>query len=234
MAKAPSTKALFRATKPRGDKGPRLFEDLPRQAVPDLRDELDFDPTPADATNSFLLREAEFIRAHGPAVAEDCVGAGHIAAVLKTWGFRVVAGDVVDRGYPSLFCLGDFMEQPTRRAAAAVTNPPYNLVNARDGGGRWLRHMIELGYDYIALLLNADWSAARVNGFDALFHENPPSIEYLCCWKIDFRGLGAPPQRNSWMVWDRNRPALGPGTWIKSRLYRDDTPPGQIDMGFDL
>ena len=67
------------------------------------------------------------------------------------------------------------------------------------------------------MLLNWDWIAARINGMDELHTLLPASRVYICCWKIDFRGLGAPPQRNGWLVWD----ADWQGETVLRRLYRE-------------
>lgn len=219
---APSTQALFRATKPKAD--PRQISGLDAAerviAAQPLRDPLDFDPTPDSASRPFIAAEMAHIRAHGNVIWEPAVGAGHIARVLAEFGFDVLGNDVVDRGWPGTE-LRSFLDCAAPRAPIQITNPPYGLVSARDGHGRWLRHALDLGAGYLAMLLNADWAAARINGFDGLFREHPPSVEYLCCWKIDFRGGGSPPQRNSWFVWDANRPAPGPNEWIRRRLYRE-------------
>lgn len=186
----------------------------------DGRDPLDFDPTPPSATEAVLREEADHIRAHGNVVWETAVGAGHIANVLAGAGFEVLGNDVVDRGWDGVE-LRSFLDYDALRAPVQFTNPPYNLINARDGHGRWLQHSFYLGFRYVAMLLNADWPAARINGMDALLEAHPPSVEYLCCWKIDFRGGGSPPQRNSWFVWDVNRPAPAGGGWLRKRLYKD-------------
>lgn len=217
---APSAKGLFLATKSKGDPGPKLFDYLPKAAPEHKRDALDYDPTPPDATATFLSREAHSIRAHGDTVWENAVGGGHLAGELVRAGFKVLGSDIVDRGWPGTL-VRSFYEFEAAPARSIVTNPPYCEINARDGHGRWLRHALELGVPYIAFLLNCDWSAARINGLDALFAEHPPTVEYLCCWKIDFRGGGSPPQRNSWFVWDSKRPGIGPNRWLRERLYRD-------------
>ncbi|WP_066706931.1 hypothetical protein [Celeribacter ethanolicus] len=191
------------------------------------RDPLDFDPTPPSAIEAVLREEAEFIRAHGNVVWENAVGAGHCAKVLSAHGFEVLGSDVVDRGWGGDLELRSFLDYAVPRSRVAFTNPPYNLINARDGHGWWLRHSFDLGLGYVGLLLNADWPAARINGMDALLEEHPPSVEYLCCWKIDFRGGGAPPQRNSWFIWDENRPAPDGGGWLRKRLYKDGPDPRQ-------
>ena len=224
---APSAKPLFQATKPKPKIDPRqvVMSDMPEAEAPVLaapvgRDPLDFDPTPPDATAAFLAAEIDHIRAHGQGFWETAVGAGHIAKVLDAHGFEVLGNDVVDRGWPDVQ-LGSFYESKVTRAPVQITNPPYNEINSRDGHGRWLRHSMDLQMAYTALLLNADWAAARQNGFDDLFAKYPPTVEYLCCWKIDFRGDGSPPQRNSWFVWDANRPPRDDGAWLRKRLYRN-------------
>lgn len=224
-----SAKALFRATRAKPE-GTPLPIDLPADPKPATRDPLDFDPTPPEATGAFLAVEGAALRAHGPAVWEAAVGAGHIARVLAEHGFDVIGSDIVDRGWPGteVASLYDFATPP---APAMLTNPPYNEINARDGHGRWLRHALDIGCTYIGLLLNADWPAARINGMDALFRAHPPSVEYLCTWKIDFRGGGSPPHRSSWFVWDTRRPALRPDCWERRRLYRDTPDPNQEALG---
>jgi hypothetical protein len=215
-----SAKALFRATRPAPVPHP-VLADLPRFAPADTRDPLDYDPTPPDATLALLAAEGEAIRAHSLAVWEPAVGGGHIARVLAAAGFVVRGSDVVDRGWPGTVVRSFYEIDGRGWPEVQITNPPYGEISARDGHGRWLRHALSLHPRYLALLLNADWAAARINGFDALFRDCPPSVEYLCCWKIDFRGGGSPPQRNSWFVWDVARPAPGPDAWLRRRLYRD-------------
>lgn len=225
--KAVSAKGLFLATKPKAPPHPALIADLPRHDAPrDARDALDYDPTPPEATEALLAVEAAHIRAHGQRVWEPAVGAGHIARVLAARGFEVIGNDVMDRGWPGVD-LRDFFTFHTAPAPIHITNPPYNRINARDGGGAWLRHALGLGAGYVALLLNADWPAARINGMDELLRKHPPSVEWLCCWKIDFRGGGSPPQRNSWFVWDANRPAPLSGMWLRGRLFKGGMDPDQ-------
>ncbi|SOC11382.1 hypothetical protein SAMN05877809_105272 [Rhodobacter sp. JA431] len=233
MTGAASVKPLFQAMKPKRDARQAALADFAQMPRPkDVRDPLDFDPTPKDATRPFVAAELSHIRAHGRRVWETAVGAGHIAEVLAEFGFEVVGNDVVDRGWPGVE-LRSFFDVEEARAPIQITNPPYNQINASNGHGRWLRHAMQCGASYVALLLNADWPAARINGFDSLLYDHPPSIEYLCCWKIDFRGGGAPPQRNSWFVWDINRLPMGPNCWVRQRLYKDFQDPAQGVLGLD-
>lgn len=221
---AASTKSLFQATKPKRDRRTKsLFSgSLPDLTKPATRDPLDFDPTPADATSAFLAAEGGRIRQIGGAIWEPAVGAGHIADVLAGQGFDVIGNDVVDRGWPDTV-VRSFFEYSQPQSDIIITNPPYNEVSARDGHGRWLRHTFDLNVRYCAMLLNWDWIAARINGMDELHSRFPVSRAYVCTWKIDFRGGGSPPQRNGWLVWDRD----WTGETVLRRLFRETPDPKQ-------
>lgn len=215
---ATSAKPLFRATKAKRKVHPAqtIIGNLPEQRAPEaLRDPLDFDPTPWDATAAFLDAERPFLRPEDGPVWENAVGAGHIAGELARAGFDVVGTDIVDRGWPGTD-LRSFYDVRTAPARRVVSNPPYGEITTK-GQGRWLRHLFDLDLDYIALLLSWEWMAGRVGGLDALHAEWPVSRVYLCCWKIDFRGQGNPAQRNAWHVWDKR----WSGETVLRRLFRE-------------
>lgn len=165
------------------------------------REEHDFYPTPPEVTRALLASpEGGAIRGAG-VVWEPACGDGAMARELGKAGILVACSDLIDRG-----CAGaetkDFYEysEPPRGCGAIVTNPPYCEINARDGKARWLWHCHRLGVPYVALFLNADWAAAK--GLAPVLDEHPISRVYVCRWKVDFTGKGAPPQRNSWFIWD--------------------------------
>ncbi len=221
---------LFQATKKKAVQDPaqmRMVGLHEHKKPREPRDPLDFDPTPPDATQAFLSAEAGYMRAHGNLIWENAVGAGHMAKVFRANGFDVVGTDLVDRGWAGV-ALKSFYDFDHPLAPINVTNPPFCEISSR-ASGRWMWHTLSLGMPYIGLLLGSEWCAARINTMDRLFQEHPPSIEYRCCWKIDFRGQGQAPQRNSFFVWDQNRPALGPNEWRCVRLFRDrDVRQGQL------
>lgn len=221
-----STKSLFRATKRK--KAPEAVIaglDLHRQLPPDeaVRDVLDYDPTPPSATAAFLAAEGDRLREIGGPVWEPAVGGGHMAREIQRQGFDVIGSDIVDRGWPGTITrpfynwTGRFEDMAAAPAGIIITNPPYNEVSARDGHGRWLAHVESLGVRYCAMLLNWDWMAARINGMDDLHARFPMSRAYVCTWKIDFRGGGSPPQRNGWIVWDRD----WQGETVLRRLFKE-------------
>lgn len=228
---AASTKSLFRATKPKRKPHPAqlLIGNLPEQRKPDApRDPLDYDPTPPDATAAFLGAEGARLREIGGPIWEPAVGGGHMAGALMAEGFDVIGSDIVNRGWsgtitrPFYKWTGRFEDMAIAPADIIITNPPYNEVNARNGEGRWLAHIENLGVRYCAMLLNWDWIAARGSRdrphcMDLLHSRFPPARAYVCCWKIDFRGGGSPPQRNGWLVWDRD----WQGETVLRRLFRE-------------
>ena len=129
--------ALFQAMRPKSRKGPALPIDLPKAPKPrEDRDPLDFDPTPHEVTQALLAVEGARIKELGSTIWEPAVGAGHIAVILKDFGFRVIGSDIVDRNWPGTV-VRSFYDYSTAPADIVFTNPPYNEINARDGHGRW-------------------------------------------------------------------------------------------------
>ncbi|WP_189380204.1 hypothetical protein [Gemmobacter nanjingensis] len=203
---APSAKPLFRAIQGgrRPDARQAALMDLPEARAPDVRRDHDFYPTgQPEAIRGLLAHDGEVIRFCG-SVWESACGDGALVMPLREAGLRVVASDIVDRGCPDAG-VRDYFDVGESPARAIITNPPYNLINARDGRGRWLRHALDMpGWSYMALLLSWDWPAARANGLGELLEASPFSYCYLMRWKLDFTGEGSPPQRNAWFVWQRD------------------------------
>lgn len=203
-----SAKALFRATKPKSRPHPAqiIMGGLPQALRPkaDARRQDDFYPTgQPEAIRSLLARDGDLIRECG-AVWEPACGDGALVKEIRAAGVPCCASDLVDRGCPDSW-QADFFTCMRSRGGAIITNPPYNLINARDGHGRWLRHTLDMpGWTYLALLLSWDWPAARKNGLGVMLEQNPFSYCYLMRWKLDFTGEGSPPQRNAWFVWVRD------------------------------
>ena len=213
-----SSKALFRAMKPKraaDDNQPSLMvvsdsrkPDAPRRAE-------DFYPTgQPDAVRALLTRDGDRIRSLG-AVWEPACGDGALVREIRAAGIPCCASDLIDRGCPDSW-QADYFTCLRSRGDSIITNPPYNLINARDGHGKWLRHTLDMpGWRYLALLLSWDWPAARANGLGAMLDANPFSYCYLMRWKLDFTGEGSPPQRNAWFVWDRDDVRTEPGfRWL--------------------
>ena len=209
-----SAKPLFRAIsgQARAPEPVPLFGALPVQERPKAeRRADDFYPTVSpDPVNALLAADWPAISACG-AVWESACGAGDMVLPIRAAGLPCVATDLRDRGCPDSSVV-DYFDVTKALAPAIITNPPYDLINARDGHGRWLRHTLAMpGWDYLALLLSWDWPAARANGLGALLDAHPFTRAYLMRWKIDFTGEGSPPQRNAWFVWDKRDPRATDG-----------------------
>lgn len=219
--------ALFRATRRKKPKEetPLLMEVAESVAPPEMRRAEDFYPTvDVDPIRSLLSARGDGQRIRALGSIWDCsCGDGVMTREMVAAGIPTQASDLVDRGYPGtgVRSFFDFTESP---APVIITNPPYDLINARDGHGRWLRHALTMpGWRYMAFLLSWDWPAARANGLGAMLDANPFSYAWLCRWKIDFTGQGSPPQRNAWFVWDRDDPR---------RAFRTGDAPGLAEVGF--
>jgi hypothetical protein len=206
-----TAKSLFRATRAkRPDDQPALMAVEDSRKPQESRRADDFYPTgQPEAIRALLAYDGQRI-AQCEGVWEPACGDGALVREIRAAGIPCSASDLIDRGCPDSW-QADYFTCMRSRARAIITNPPYDLINARDGKGAWLRHTLAMpGWDYLALLLSWDWPAARQNGLGAMLDTSPFSWCYLMRWKLDFTGEGSPPQRNAWFVWDRTDPR-GPG-----------------------
>lgn len=192
----PSARGLFRATGKtathiaKTDAGYERTDKVEREAN-------DFYPTPPEVTRALLAYEGDRIRQYG-SVWESAAGDGAMTREIEAFGLPCIKTDLIDRGCGAQ--LVNFFDVQERLSDAMITNPPYCEINARDGKGRWLTHALGLGCRYVALFLNWDWPAA--GGLSHILDQHPISRAYVCRWKVDFTGKGAPPQRNGWFIWD--------------------------------
>lgn len=167
------------------------------------REKDEFYPTPDEPTAAFLSHPEEAARlAEFPVIWEPAAGDGAMVRILNAFGHKTHASDLIDRGCGAE--IRDYFDftRSTRPARAALSNPPFNLVNWRDGKARWLYHALdELDLEYVALLL--PWPFPGAAGLGPFWDKHPPARVYLMRWKIDFTGQGAPPMLNGWYIWDR-------------------------------
>jgi hypothetical protein len=89
----------------------------------------DFYPTPPECTEA-LLRAFPELLLPGFVVWEPACGDGAICNVLRGYGARVAASDLVDRGYPGTVLM-DFLNAPAEieGLGAIITNPPFALAS---------------------------------------------------------------------------------------------------------
>ncbi len=194
-----SARGLFRATGKEARPVALRREDgsIEREARRE-REPADFYATPPEPIRAFLDAERGRLLDLG-LIWEPACGDGAMAREIAAAGLPCVGSDLHDRGFGEVRSFYDFTEP---MAPAIVTNPPYSEVNWRDGRGRWIAHALDvLGVEYMALFLSWSWPGA--GGHAPMWSRLPPARVYLCRWKVDFTGDGAPPMLNGWFVWDR-------------------------------
>lgn len=220
-----SARGLFRATGNSAKaKAVRLLDGSYEKTCTVERAKDDFTPTPPEPTLALCHYERQAL-ARYPLIWEAACGDGRMLRNLESCGHSVIGSDLVDRGCSAV--VQDFFAFNEPLSPCIVTNPPYDKINARDGGGEWVWHAMDrLGVEYMACLLNWSWPGAA--GLAELWGRYTPSLVYLCRWKIDFTGEGAPPMLNAWYIWDVARPPVEPG---ESRLrMMDRIDPNQMGL----
>ena len=179
------------------------------------RRELDFYPTPPDATHALM----QFLQLCPSISVYECAcGDGAMANVIKTYGHHVIASDLRDTGYgtPNV----DFLKSSVK-AGAIITNPPFNISEA------FILHALTLSPVVAMLMKSQYWHAAKRT---ALFAEYPPAWVLPLNWRPDFmngeRG-GSPTMDVAWTVWIKGN------TDTRYRvLSKDDTRPSdRLDFG---
>ena len=72
------------------------------------------------------MQELLAVEKFSDTILEPCVGGGHIAEVLKQNGHKVIAQDIIDRGYPETI-IRDFLTQVVNYNDI-ISNPPYVMA----------------------------------------------------------------------------------------------------------
>lgn len=173
----------------------------------------EFFATPSEVTRAFLQVEGDRLREYSK-VWEPACGDGAMVRELTAAGYDVVSTDLVDRGGAAR--LLDFYSAVDRLAPAMVTNPPFSQCSS-DGKMRWIKHAIDLGVEYMALLLPSAWPYAQERR--EVLRRWPLAREHKVGWRIDWTGDKQSPASHSWFVWERGAEAA---TWQTGVVYRDE------------
>lgn len=169
------------------------------------REENDFYATEPKAVE-LLLEEELFSRC----VLEPACGQGHIAEVLKKSGYKVLASDLVDRGYGDTI---DFFDMK-QCYCDIITNPPYKLAQ------KFVEHALDIAEDGIkvAMLLKLTFLEGKAR--KKLFEKYPFKTLYVsssrlnCAKNGDFEKYGNKAVAYAWYVWQKGykgRPSI---KWI--------------------
>lgn len=171
----------------------------------------DFYATDPKATEK-LFKYEQF---EGPFL-EPCVGAGHIAEVIKRHFPKAIIDciDIQDRGYGGTV-EADFLKYETdKKYSAIITNPPYS--HALEFIQKSLE-LLEPG-GKIAMFLKLQFLEGEKRR--KLFDENPPSTIYVFRKRTAAWRNGEPTDKNgkrwattmchAWFVWDTSKKDKNP------------------------
>lgn len=178
------------------------------------RRELDFYPTPPEATHAlmqFLFEEKILNR--DSLVWEPACGNGAMSDVISGYVDHMVSTDIRETGYG--VSDTDFLSTKIP-SDAIITNPPFNISE------QFIRHAISQSGVVAMLLKSQYWHAQkRID----LFNTNPPAYVLPLTWRPDFlydqraNGVkGAPTMEVHFTVWVQD------DTDTKYRLLRKPLP----------
>lgn len=163
--------------------------------------------TPPKCTQALFARES-----FGPVIWEPSCGDGAIAKVAEANGYRVVASDLIDRGYGEP--AQDFLLCQTMAAPDMVINPPFRLAD------EFVTHAWRLGCSKIAVFQRLAWLEGRAR-HATIFSVLPLARVWVFCGRQTlWRGDDPEPKEKggaipfAWFVFDCDRvgaPAIG---WI--------------------
>ena len=169
----------------------------------DNREKDDFYPTPPEGTEA-LLRVEKF---DGP-IWEPACGDGAICKVLEARGHKVIATDLVDRGYGTP--RTDFLMEYAPRAPNIVTNPPFKMV------APFMRKALDLSTGKVAMLLRVACLAGAERR--EIYERTPLARVWVFSKRITMWRGGVEASHSggmtdfAWFVWDRSHkgpPTLG-------------------------
>lgn len=168
----------------------------------------DFYPTPDWGTRA-LLRHVTF----KGNILEPCCGDGAMAEVLQETGLRIVASDIVYRGYGR---KKDFL-QINDRFDNVVTNPPFNVAE------ELLAHALKLARRKVCFLLRTAFLESR-RRYERFYRDQPPALvlvfsERLSMYPKSYDVQSGGTTSYAWFVWDKhNTSGETRIEWIKPGL----------------
>ncbi len=179
----------------------------PRQAE-------DYYATKPRAVELLLERES-----FSPTVWECACGGGHIAEVLKNYGYDVICSDLYDRGYENTEII-NFLEVKGVQSCSRmdiITNPPYKFA----------KEFVEKALDIskngtkVAMFLKLTFLEGKAR--KQLFEKYPPKVVYVssgrlqCAKNGNFekygKGVGSA-IAYAWYVWEKGYTGKTTIEWI--------------------
>jgi hypothetical protein len=130
------------------------------------RSEMDFYPTPPEATEA-LLRFLDLPK--DTFIWEPACGEMDMAYVMMNAGYSVCATD--------LKYGQDFLTEPLHSCDWIITNPPFTVAD------KFIKRCVEHGKPFAMLLKSQYWHAKK--RYD-LFYDTPPAYVCPLTWRPDF------------------------------------------------
>ena len=157
------------------------------------RRELDFYPTPPEATHA-LMNFLNLNKKHN--VWEPACGEGHMSRVISEYVGAVLSTDIRQTSFtkskPLDFLKGESL-YPVGFMDAIITNPPFK------DSAEFIKIARSHKPKIVAMLLKSQyWHVAKRA---ALFEEMPPAYVLPLTWRVDFSGGGRPTMEVVWNVW---------------------------------
>jgi len=163
-----------------------------------VRQKDDFYPTPPEGTVSLLIVET-----FSGLIWEPACGDGAICKVLIDAGHKVMATDLVDRGYGE--SRRDFLMEWNEFVPNIITNPPFKL------SVDFAHKAISLASEKVAMLVQLRF----LEGVERqeLFKKHPPSRVWVFAKRLpmpsgDAEGTKGGMLAFAWFIWDKSH--VGP------------------------
>lgn len=170
------------------------------------RQEHDYYATEPLATK--LLCDVESL---APNVWEPACGEGHMARVLREYGYNVIATDLVDRGYG---CVMDFLAVDGQWDGDIVTNPPYKYAQ------EFVEKALSLIPDGRKVCMFLKLTFLEGKKRRELFRNYPPHRIYVsssrlkCAKNGDFGSMDGSATCYAWFVWTKGYSGAPMVHWI--------------------
>lgn len=184
-----------------------------RNGAKTKREENDFYATHPQAVRDFLdILKKDGVKLTNT-ILEPACGQGHMAEVFKEYNYRVIATDLIDRGYGSIH---NFLESQLPITYDIFTNPPFKLAE-------------EFAYKGLSLLK----TGCKIGLFvkiqflegikrKELFDKFPPKYIYVyskrqqCALNGDFETYckGGKTQAYIWIIWEKGHNGETITRWI--------------------
>lgn len=128
-------------------------------------------------------------------------GGGHIAEVLKQNGHKVIAQDIIDRGYSGTI-IRDFLTQ-TKNHNDIISNPPY--VMARE----FCEHALDISVDGVKVAMFLKLTFLEGQARKTFFQKYPIKYLYVfskrtnCAKNGEFEKYQSSAVAYGWYIWEK-------------------------------